>query len=235
MSQPMNAPMGATQTALKLEYPMSVAVYDTYADAQKAVDFLADKQFPVENLAIVGTDLRQYERVMGRKSWGSVLVQGAVSGIGTGILIALMMYFLQLTFSLAGALVYGLILGVVMGIIMAALGHWASRGARDFNSITQTFANSYEVLAEHKVAAQARELVAQLPTGKVVGLGAPVPEPATAPVASDAVQPTQPEPPAASSAVQATSQGWYPTSQPQDLPQGNEQPTFDPRPPAERS
>lgn len=228
MSQQMNAPMGATPKALKLEYPMSVAVYDTYADAQKAVDLLADKQFPVENLAIVGTDLRQYERVLGRKSWGSVLVQGAVSGIGTGILIALMMYFLQMTFSLTAALLYGLVLGVVMGLIMAAIGHWASRGQRDFNSITQTFANSYEVLAEHKVAAEARALVAQLPAGKVQ-TGGPATE----------------EPAGASAAMQPSAQGYYPT-QPQTCqyqqPQGDpyQQPsapsqTFDPRPPSERN
>ena len=42
---------------------LSVGTYDTYADAQRAVDHLADEKFPVENLAIVGTDLRQVERV----------------------------------------------------------------------------------------------------------------------------------------------------------------------------
>ena len=32
---------------LKLEYPQSLAVYDEYAQAQKAVDFLSDNKFPV--------------------------------------------------------------------------------------------------------------------------------------------------------------------------------------------
>ena len=35
---------------LKLEFPQSLAVYDDYAAAQKAVDFLSDKEFPVEKL-----------------------------------------------------------------------------------------------------------------------------------------------------------------------------------------
>mgnify|MGYP006111902719 CR=1 FL=1 len=49
-----------------LQYPQSLGVFDQYADAQKAVDFLSDEHFPVENIAIVGTELRQVERVTGR-------------------------------------------------------------------------------------------------------------------------------------------------------------------------
>ena len=41
---------------LQLEFPQSLAVYDDYAAAQKAVDFLSDKEFPVQNCMIVGTD-----------------------------------------------------------------------------------------------------------------------------------------------------------------------------------
>ena len=38
-----------------------------------------------------------------------------------------------------------------------------SRGKRDFTSVTQTVATKYEVLCEHKVAAQAREMLLQAP------------------------------------------------------------------------
>jgi hypothetical protein len=44
---------------LQLQFPQSLAVYDEYAAAQKAVDFLSDKEFPVQNCMIVGTDLKQ--------------------------------------------------------------------------------------------------------------------------------------------------------------------------------
>ena len=37
------------------------------------------------------------------------------------------------------------------------------RGGRDFSSVTSVVATRYEVLVEHKVAQQARELLAQLP------------------------------------------------------------------------
>lgn len=84
---------GRASAIFNLEYPQSVVVVDDYATAQKIVDQLSDKEFPVENLCIVGTDLKTVERVTGRRTWGSVLGQGAVSGLGMGLLVGLMMMF----------------------------------------------------------------------------------------------------------------------------------------------
>ena len=43
-------PSGAPRapSPLKLEFPQSLAMYDDYAAAQKTVDYLSDKEFPVE-------------------------------------------------------------------------------------------------------------------------------------------------------------------------------------------
>ena len=68
-------------SALQLQFPQSLAVYDDYAAAQKAVDFLSDKEFPVQNCMIVGTDLKQVERITGRLSSGKVALGGALSGL----------------------------------------------------------------------------------------------------------------------------------------------------------
>lgn len=147
----------------ELQFPQSVAVYDTYEDAQRAVDHLADNRFAVENLCIVGTDLKRVERVLGRKTWATVLGSGIVSGISTGLLVGLMLLiFVQGTNPLAIVFV-GVVLGVVLSTIMSALAYAATRGTRDFNSIAQTIATRYEVLSEHKVAMQARALLAQMP------------------------------------------------------------------------
>ena len=64
----------------ELQFPQSVGIYNTYAEAQKAVDYLADEKFEVQNLAIVGTELKSVERVLGRRSWGTVITQGVQSG-----------------------------------------------------------------------------------------------------------------------------------------------------------
>src|SRR5215218_5498819 len=74
---------------LKLEFPQSLAVYDDYAAAQKAVDFLSDNEFPVQNLMIVGTDLKRVERITGRLTTSRVALGGLLSGVWLGLFIGL--------------------------------------------------------------------------------------------------------------------------------------------------
>ena len=147
---------------LKLEYPQSLAVYDDYAAAQKAVDFLSDQHFPVEQCMIVGTDLKRIERITGRLTTGRVALGGLVSGVWLGLFVGLIFAL----FTSEGALVTiisTMLIGALFGVIWALVGYAATRGQRDFSSVTSVVATRYEVLVEHKVAAQARELLAQLP------------------------------------------------------------------------
>ena len=65
--------------------------------------------------------------------------------------------------SFLGILVSCALIGALFGVIWALLGYAMTRGQRDFSSVTQVVATKYEVLVEHKVAAQARELLTQLP------------------------------------------------------------------------
>ena len=67
----------------------TIATYTTYADAQKAVDYLSDNKFAVEKTAIVAEGLRFVEQVTGRLNWGRVIANGAGSGALTGVLIGL--------------------------------------------------------------------------------------------------------------------------------------------------
>lgn len=55
-----------TAARMDLEFPMFLGVYDDYVSAQQAVDFSANLGITVQNLAIVGTELRSVERVTGR-------------------------------------------------------------------------------------------------------------------------------------------------------------------------
>ncbi|MEA2179480.1 MAG: hypothetical protein QOG77_2777, partial [Solirubrobacteraceae bacterium] len=64
----------------------SVAVYDHYADAQRAVDHLSDSGFPVERVAIVGEGLRYVEQVAGRMTAGTAALIGAAQGAALGAL-----------------------------------------------------------------------------------------------------------------------------------------------------
>jgi hypothetical protein len=158
-----NVPMG---DRLRLEFPQSLAVYDDYAAAQKAVDHLSDEKFPVEQLMIVGTDLKRIERITGRLTTGRVAAGGAASGAWLGLLIGLVLsIFATAETSTVAVIVGTLLFGAVFGMIFALVGYAMSRGQRDFSSVTSVVATKYEVLVEHKSAAQAREILAGLPGG----------------------------------------------------------------------
>jgi hypothetical protein len=160
MSMPFGSP-GAT-SPLKLEFPQSLAVYDDYAAAQKTVDYLADNKFPVEQCMIVGTDLKRIERITGRLTTGKVATGGLLSGLWLGAFIGLIFTFFT-DGNVVGIFLATLVIGAAWGVIWALVGYAATRGQRDFSSVTQVVATKYEVLVEHKSAAKARELLAGLP------------------------------------------------------------------------
>jgi hypothetical protein len=156
-------PRGMNPTSpLKLEFPQSLAVYDDYAAAQKAVDFLSDNKFPVEQCMIVGTDLKRIERITGRLTTGRVAMGGLLSGIWFGLFIGLI-FTLFTDEDVVVTVISTMLFGALFGLIWALVGYAMTRGQRDFSSVTQVVATRYEVLVEHKVAGQARELLSQLP------------------------------------------------------------------------
>ena len=147
---------------LRLQFPQSLAVYDDYASAQRTVDFLSDEGFPVQHLMIVGTDLKRVERITGRLTWGRVAGGGILSGLWLGLFVGLIFSFFveENWFAMVLSTV---LLGALFGLIWALIGFAFTRGQRDFSSVTQVVATRYEVLVEHKVAAEAREMLAGLP------------------------------------------------------------------------
>ena len=52
---------------------------------------------------------------------------------------------------------------VAFGIVWGLAGYWATRGRRDFSSVTKVVATRYEVLVEHKLLARGQELLAKMP------------------------------------------------------------------------
>jgi hypothetical protein len=160
MSTPQNPQ--ALRARLTLDFPMSLAVYERYEHAQRAVDFLSDNDFPVENCMIVGTDLKQVERVTGRLTTGKVAMGGLLSGIWLGLFIGLI-FSLFGEGSALGVILSTVVFGALFGVIWALVGYAAARGRRDYTSVSQVVATRYEVLVEHKHAARGRELLARMP------------------------------------------------------------------------
>ena len=198
----MTSPMRPSLTdVFHLEYPQSVGVFATYEEAQKVVDYLADQQFAVENLCIVGTDLRSVERVLGRRTWGTVIRAGAQQGVTTGLMIGLIMWFFMPSENVWALMLGALLIAIVIGIIMQAISYAASRGKRDFTSVTQTVATRYEVLSEHKVVQKAREVAAAMPGARAAAfnpMGGPLTfQPAAGPYPAAPYPPTGAFPPGA--------------------------------------
>ncbi|MFC6714116.1 general stress protein [Branchiibius cervicis] len=149
----------ARNTALTLEYPMSLATYATYPEAQKAVDLLSDKQFPVENCLIVGSDLKQIERVTGRLTWSKVITAGILSGAWFGLFIGLIFSLFVQNITVWQVVIYTALWGAVFGLIWSAIGYAFTRGQRDFSSVSAIVPSSFELLVEHKFAQQAGTLL----------------------------------------------------------------------------
>lgn len=166
----------------------TVATYGTYLQAQKAVEVLAEAQFPVRAVTIVGTDLRMVERVLRRLSYPSAALGGFLSGAWFGLFVGLILTFFSS--GGAGVMLPAVLFGGAFGLLFSVIGYSLTRGRRDFASSSQIVATSYSVLCHAEHAHKARNLLAD--TGGVVS-GWPEPVRPAAPVAPAA----PPVPPAA--------------------------------------
>ncbi|MGV9713467.1 general stress protein [Gordonia sp. NPDC003424] len=163
----MTNPMRQGQPGQGLPTPPKgwpIGSYGTYAEAQRVVDYLSDENFTVQDVTIVGVDLMQVERVIGRLTWGKVIGTGLVSGAWLGLFFGLLVY-LVVGGSIAGPLLFGIIGGVIFGLISTAIPYAATRGQRDFASTMQLVAGRYDVICDPKSAERARDMLSKLPPG----------------------------------------------------------------------
>jgi hypothetical protein len=142
----------------------TIASYVNYADAERAVDWLADGGFPVERGAIVGSGVRSVERLAGRMTAGRAALVGAAAGILMGALVALLVGILPWGSGSAGTFASVVVIGVLFGAVSGALLHEArSGGRRDFISATRIEADRYDLQIDEGVADDAERLLAAMP------------------------------------------------------------------------
>jgi fatty acid desaturase len=142
-----------------------VGTYDTYAEAQRAVDFLSDEQFPVQHVSIVGSDLKMVENVLGRLTRARAALAGAASGAWFGLFVGVLLsIFASNDTNAFGLVIAALLYGAVFGAIFGFVGHALSRGKRDFTSKSKIVASSYQVHCTWAEADRAREILTRLNT-----------------------------------------------------------------------
>jgi hypothetical protein len=152
MAASVSMPLGGVQ----------VGSYDSYERAQAAVDYLSDEKFPVENVTIIGTDLRMIEKVTGRLSRGRAIGAGAASGAWWGLFVGLLLgIFAPSGTNWIGSVLGGLLIGLFFGALFGAMGYAATRGRRDFTSTSQVVASHYDVMCAPPQAEEARALLAR--------------------------------------------------------------------------
>ncbi len=139
-----------------------IASYATYIEAQKAVDYLSDHKFRVENVMIVGTDLKMVERVTGRLTYGRVALAGLAAGAWFGLFVGLLLMIFS---QQSGALFAAIGLGAGFGMLFSVLSYALTGGKRDFTSSSQIVASAYSILCAPERAGEARQMLQQMPDG----------------------------------------------------------------------
>lgn len=139
-----------------------VGSYATYEEAQRAVDFLADNEFTVQDVTIVGVDLMMVERVLTRLTWGRVIASSAASGAWFGLFVGILLSIFNSQGTVLVPILVGLVIGVLFGILFGVAQYASTRGRRDFASASQLVARQYDVLCKPATAEKARDLLAKL-------------------------------------------------------------------------
>lgn len=161
------APSGAGTTPEPGRPTVTIGSYPDYPSAQRVVDYLADNRFPVENSAIVGTNLTLIETVLGRMTTGRAAMAGAGTGAWFGLFIGLLFGIFTVG-NWAAVILVGLVIGAIWGAVFGAVAHAMTGGQRDFTSASSLRASQYAVTVDAQLADQARQLLGRLhmaPTG----------------------------------------------------------------------
>jgi hypothetical protein len=152
MSASVSMPLGGVQ----------VGSYDSYEQAQAAVDYLSDEKFAVENVTIIGTDLRMIETVTGRLTTGRAIGAGAAAGAWWGLFVGLLLGIFSSNGSAwIGSVLTGLAIGLLFGAAFGWMGYAATRGRRDFTSTNKIVAARYDVMCNPAHAEEARAMLAR--------------------------------------------------------------------------
>jgi len=158
------AALGHSESARRV-----IASFDNYVQAEAAVDYLADRHFPVEKIAIVGRDIRLVEQVIGRMTYLRAALNGAAAGALPGALVGWLFGLLDWIDPLRSSLLlalYGLLFGALLGGLLHVVLYAMQRGRRDFAAVAAMQPTSYDIVVDIDAADRAeRELASRGQSG----------------------------------------------------------------------
>ena len=139
---------------------ITVATYPSYDAARQAGDTLAGKDFPVQQVSIIGENLKSVERVTGALNWGKAALSGMASGIWFGFFLGLMMSVWSTSSAAFGDyLLIGLMMGAAFGIITGVIRYALIRRQQSYTSVTQVVATTYVLVCPPEVSGEAMRIL----------------------------------------------------------------------------
>jgi xanthosine utilization system XapX-like protein len=136
----------------------AVASFPTYEAAQKAVSTLIAADIPARDIAIVGRHLRSVEKITGRLGYASAARSGAVNGMLLGLLFSAILVIGSPSVPIQ-AFVGVLFVGIAIGMLLSIVAYSFVRRRRDFASVMQVIADSYEITVAAGSVQRARQVL----------------------------------------------------------------------------
>lgn len=132
-----------------------VAAFTDYEAARKAVMTLAEADFPIKQVSIVGSELTSVERVTGMMTTGRAAGSGLMTGLMLGMFAGLVSLIVNPGIELMSLLAMGLI-AVGVGVLWSVVSYLASPAKRNYTSVMQTIPKRFELVVPAGDAAEAR-------------------------------------------------------------------------------
>lgn len=148
-----------------------VSTYSTHAEARHAIDVLAEENFPVRSISLIGNGLSSVERVTGRVGWGRVAFSGASGGAYLGIFIGFIQVLLMPKLAADIAVTFGsaIIICMGLGMLFAIIMHGRNPQRKTFTSVTQVIASRYDLIVPDELLSQARSILTAHATAHAAG------------------------------------------------------------------
>lgn len=138
---------------------------DSYAEAQSVVNRLAQADYSVANIAIVGRDLVTVERITGRLTYAKVAMRGALNGAWFGLFIGFMFGATSTdatTVFLPATVAIGAGIGMLFNLVIYSM----RRRRHDFQSVQQVVASQYDIIVPNGTVDAVRAALAAAPADK---------------------------------------------------------------------
>jgi hypothetical protein len=154
----MNKPRKiASRMAGEMAQGVVVAEFGDYHQAVNFVDKLVKSDFPVAQIAIVGSDLRSVERVRVKLSYAKLALSGATTGSWVGLLFGLLFFSAPADGSMVtGNLIQALFIGAGLGMLFNVVRYSLAKNKRTWLSQSQIVAKNYQVQVPADLAAEAK-------------------------------------------------------------------------------